>query len=69
MATITNKLNNSQHTWEVDDELHTLWTLGDHGDIRAFLRYAAALLMDGKGWYNPVEARTVLEAISEGQIS
>ncbi len=66
IATITNKLNASRHSWEVDEELHTLWILGDYGDISAFLRYAAALLMEGKDWYNPDEARTVLEAIIEG---
>ena len=69
MATITNKLNASQHSWEVDNELHTLWTLGDHGDIPAFIRYAAALLMKGRDWYNPEEAKTVLDSIIESGLT
>ena len=67
MSTITAKLETARFSWEVDEELHTLWDLGDHSDVQAFLRYAAALLMDGKGWYNPEEAKVVLEAIIEGE--
>ena len=67
MSTISAKLERSRYSWEVDEELHTLWDLGDHGDVPAFLRYAVALLMDGKDWYNPEEAKVVLEAIIEGE--
>ena len=65
MDDITTKLESSLYCWEVDDELHTLWELGDHGDTNAFLRYAAALLMEGKGWYNPQEAKIVLDELIE----
>ena len=65
MAAINSKLNASQDSWEVDDELHTLWSLADHGDNAAWLRYASALLMEGKGWYSPAEARVVLETLIE----
>ncbi len=65
MDDITTKLESSQHSWEVDDELHILWELGDYGDTNAFLRYASALLMEGKGWYNPQEAKVVLDELIE----
>ena len=67
-STIFAKLERSRYSWEVDEELHTLWDLGDHGDVQAFLRYAVALLMDGKDWYNPEEAKVVLEAIIDNGV-
>ncbi len=59
------KLSRATHSWEVEDELQTLWSLGDHGDLDAFTLYGLALLMEGKGWYDPDEGRLALENAAE----
>ena len=46
---ITKKLERSTESWEVEDELQTLWEMGDHGDLDAFTHYGLALIMEDKG--------------------
>lgn len=62
---ITAKLSRATHSWEVEDELLTLWSLGDQGDLEAFTLYGLALLMEGKGWYDLEEGRLALENAAE----
>lgn len=66
---ITKKLERSSESWEVDDELQTLWSMGDNGDLVAFTLYGLALLMEGRGWYDPEEGKLALENAAEAGCS
>ena len=52
LARITRKLQRAKESWEVEDDLQTLWEMGDHGDLDAFTLYGLALIMEDKGWYD-----------------
>ena len=65
LASITRKLHRAIESWEVEDELQTLWEMGDHGDLDAYTLYGLALLMEDKGWYDLEEGKLVLENAAE----
>ncbi|MGM9740882.1 MAG: hypothetical protein ACI3ZP_09800 [Candidatus Cryptobacteroides sp.] len=66
---IMSKVNEAEELWEIDEEMDLLWKLGDKGAISAFIAYALVLLRDDKSWYNPDEALTMLESLSEDGFS
>ncbi len=65
LARITRKLQRAKESWEVEDDLQTLWEMGDHGDLDAFTLYGLALIMEDKGWYDLEEGKLVLENVAE----
>lgn len=66
---IRSKVNEAEELWEIDEEMDMLWKLGDKGEILAFIAYAMVLLRDDKSWYNPDEALSMLESLSEDGFS
>ena len=66
---ILSKVNEAEELWEIDEEMDMLWKLGDKGEFSAFIAYAMVLLRDDKSWYNPDEALSMLESLSEDGFS
>ena len=62
---IRERVNEAEELWEIDQEMDMLWSLGDKGELLAFIVYAMILLRDDKQWYDAREGMSLLETLSE----
>ena len=62
---IRERVNEAEELWEIDQEMDMLWSLGDKGELLAFIVYAMILLRDDKQWYDARQGMSMLETLSE----
>lgn len=62
---IRERVNEAEELWEIEQEMDMLWSLGDKGELLAFIVYAMILLRDDKQWYDAREGMSMLETLSE----
>lgn len=62
---IRERVDEAEELWEIDKEMDMLWSLGDKGELLAFIVYAMILLRDDKQWYDAKQGMSMLETLSE----